>query len=119
MARPTFLIAEPEPQQAVSARKLVLETAKFNVITSHSGKETLELLAKFPGVQAVIVHSELSDVSAARVFQGVKKSDPKKPTILLMGGVARSRKGADHTIASDEPETLLDLVRELFGDPRE
>ena len=45
MARATFIMAEPEPEQALSARKLVLETAKFNVITSHSVGETRKLLA--------------------------------------------------------------------------
>lgn len=116
--RPTLLIAELEPLQAISARKLVLETAKFNVVTAHSGQETIDLLNKFPAVDGVIVHSELHDLSAAEVFQDVKKADARKPTILLISGVARSRKDADYTVASDEPDTLLQLVRKLFGDPR-
>jgi DNA-binding response OmpR family regulator len=118
MPRPTLLIAEPEPLQAISVRKLILETAKFNVVTAHSGQEALDLLRKFPAVEGVIVHSELRDAAAAEVFQDVKKVDARKPTILLMSGVARSRKDADYTIASDEPDTLLQLVRKLFGDPR-
>src|SRR4051812_48605380 len=43
MARPTLLVAEPEPEAALSVRKLVLETAKFNVLTAHSDEETVEL----------------------------------------------------------------------------
>ena len=96
----------------------MLETAKFNVVTAHSGQETIDLLNKFPAVDGVIVHSELHDLSAAEVFQDVKKADARKPTILLISGVARSRKDADYTVASDEPDTLLQLVRKLFGDPR-
>ena len=118
MARPTFLIAEPEPAHAISARKLVMETAKFNVITAHSGKETLELFRQFPNVEGVVVHSELRDVSASHIFGKVKEEDEDKPTILLMSGVQRSRAHADYTLASDEPQELLDLLRELFGDPR-
>src|SRR5437763_1250257 len=30
MPRPTVLVVEPEPHEALSVRKLVLETAKFN-----------------------------------------------------------------------------------------
>ena len=104
--------------QAISARKLVLETAKFNVVTAHSGRETLDLLKKFPAVDGVVVHSELRDVPASDLFGDVKAVNPQKPTILLMSGVARSRKDADYTVASDEPDTLLQLVRRLFGDPR-
>lgn len=118
MARPTLLIAEPEPAEALSARKLVMETAKFNVITSHSGPETLETIRKFPNVDAVIAHSEMRDIPADEIFESVKQVDPKKPTILLLSGVARSRKDADHTVPSDQPEELLQLLRELFGDPR-
>src|SRR4051812_49504710 len=52
--RPTFLLAEPEPELALSSRKLVIETAKFNVITAHSWAEAREAFKKFPGVDAVI-----------------------------------------------------------------
>ncbi len=119
IARPTLLIAEPEAANALSARKLVMETAKFNVVTSHSGGETLELLGKFPELDAVIVHSELPGANATDIFRKVKEADRQKPTILLMSGVQRSRKDADHTLPSDEPETLLQLLRQLFGDPRQ
>lgn len=119
MARPTLLIAEPEPIHAISARKLVLETAKFNVITAHSGKETLEFLQKFPNVDGIVVHSEMRDVEASKLFGNLKTIDANKPTILLMSGVARSRMHADHTLPSDEPDSLLQLLRELFGDPRQ
>ncbi len=119
MARPTLLIAEPEAANALSARKLVMETAKFNVVTSHSGGETLELLGKFPELDAVIVHSELPGANATDIFRKVKEADRQKPTILLMSGVQRSRKDADHTLPSDQPETLLQLLRQLFGDPRQ
>jgi hypothetical protein len=118
MPRPAFLIAEPEPTHALSARKLVVETAKFNVVTAHTSGETLEALQKFPNVDAIIVHSELSG-KAADIFAKVKQVDSQKPTILLMSGVQRSREGADHILPSDEPETLVQLLRELFGDPRQ
>jgi len=42
--RPTFLMAEPEPEQALSTRKLVLETAKFNVITAPLGTRGIRYL---------------------------------------------------------------------------
>jgi response regulator RpfG family c-di-GMP phosphodiesterase len=118
MPRPTLLIAEPEPANALSARKLVMETAKFNVITAHSGGETLDLLQKFPNSDAVIVHSELPEAKAEDIFAKVRAMDLKMPIILLMSGVERSRKDADYVLPSDEPEALLHLLRDLLGDPR-
>jgi hypothetical protein len=41
MPRPTILVAEEEPSQALSVRKLVFETAKFNAFTAHSTRQTL------------------------------------------------------------------------------
>ncbi|HEX6906594.1 MAG TPA: response regulator, partial [Terriglobales bacterium] len=52
-------MAEPEPDQAISARKLVLETAKFNVITAHSAREALDLCEQFPAIDALILHDGL------------------------------------------------------------
>lgn len=118
MARPTLLVAEPEPEQALSTRKLVLETGKFNVITAHSGREFLELLRLFPKVDCAIVHSQLSDVSCAEMFAAAKKANPKLATIFLSARVQAKCKDADRVISSHQPETLLEVIRELFGDPR-
>src|SRR3954470_176535 len=48
MVRPTLLVAETEPVSALSVRKLVLETAKFNVLTAHSQEEEIEILGVAP-----------------------------------------------------------------------
>jgi hypothetical protein len=56
---PVKLVAEPEPSQALSVRKLVLETAKHNVLTAHSTREALDLFHLFPNVSmAVLVGDE-------------------------------------------------------------
>jgi hypothetical protein len=39
MYRPCFLVVDHEYPASVSSRKLVLETAKFNVITAYSNLE--------------------------------------------------------------------------------
>ena len=49
------MVAEPEPLQALSTRKLVLETGKFNVLTAHSTEEGIDLLRLFPNVDAIIL----------------------------------------------------------------
>jgi hypothetical protein len=117
VSRPTFLMAEPEPEQALSARKLVLETAKFNVITAHSAREATELCQQFPRIDALIVHGSLQG-DCAKVVAQFKRGDGDKPAILLAPSSSSSCDGADHTISSHNPEELVHLLRRLFGDPR-
>lgn len=116
MGRPTFILAEPEPVEALSTRKLVLETAKFNVTTAYSGKEAVELLDRFPLVDAVILHDNLEGVAKAAAM--VKKQSPSTMLIILASGHGTGIKGADYAVNSHEPNALLTLLRQEFGDPR-
>ena len=117
MARPTFLMAEPEPEQALSARKLVLEAAKFNVITAHSSREAMELCDQFPNIAALIIHGSLRG-DCAKVVTKFKQGNMEKRAILLAPFPSLSCDGVDHSVSSHDPQALLDLLRELFGDPR-
>ncbi len=116
MGRPTFILAEPEPDEALSTRKLVLETSKYNVTTAYSSKEAVELLRRFPQVDAVILHDAMG--GAAKAAAAVKKQSPGVTLIVLASGHGTGIKGADHAVNSHEPNALLNLLREEFGDPR-
>ena len=119
MVRPTFLVVEAEPGNALSTRKLVLETAKFNVLTAHSWREAGELFELFPRVNAVIVSKEVGNgPGCANFIRQVKQRNPELTAIFLSPNHGRSCDGADHVISSHEPHTLVELVRSLFGDPR-
>jgi CheY-like chemotaxis protein len=117
MPRPTILVAEPEPSQALSVRKLVLETAKFNVLTAHSTREALDLFKLFPNISlAVLVPDERVDCDS--VATGIKNATTKIPVIFLHSAIGAICRGADHALLSGEPEELLMLIRSLLGDPR-
>jgi CheY-like chemotaxis protein len=117
LIRPAFIVAEPEPEQALSTRKLLLETFKFNVITGHSVLETLELVNLFPNVSALIVHCGLPGFDSGEAIVTVKKTKPDLPIIALTP-TERELKWADHVVHSHHPQELLELVQKLFGDPR-
>lgn len=117
MTRPAFIVAEPEPEQALSSRKILLETFKFNVITAHSVDEMLDLIRLFPNVDALIVHCGIPDFEAENVIPSIKKSVPKL-SIIALTPTERGLKWADHIVHSHNPQELLDLVQEKFGDPR-
>lgn len=118
LPRPTFLVAEPEPEQALSTRKLLLETFKFNVITAHSEQETVDLLHLFPRVDALILHCGIPDFRADSVIKLVKGISPDLPVIALTP-TEREYAWADHVVHSHDPQELLQLVHQLFGDPRQ
>jgi hypothetical protein len=117
MPRPTILVAEPEPLQALSTRKLILETAKFNVLTAHSTQEAIDLFHLFPNISmAVMVAGE--NIDCKRIARAIKGATSKIPVI----GMAPIDDGtcdfADKFVSSYEPDTLLEVIRAMLGDPR-
>lgn len=117
MPRPTLLVAEPEPQEALSTRKLVLETGKFNVITAHSTQEAVELFALFPNINGMVLVNghNLDGETIARTVRAATK----KPQIIALHPLDSDKlQLADHNLSSHEPVKLLELLRRLFGDPR-
>jgi CheY-like chemotaxis protein len=112
-------MAEPEAPENISARKLVLETAKFNVITAYSVQECLELIEKFPQIEAVILHSALDGMACDQTVAEIKKRRPRMPVVVLATTEWVRCKNADDLITSHEPQELLNLLRSKFGDPKQ
>ncbi|SRR5579871_686882 len=119
MVRPALLVAEPEPPEALSTRKLVLETAKFNVLTAHSTEEALETFALFPECSAVVLVSS-DTIDCERIVAAVRSANGrgKLPIIVLSPRIGFACPGADYILPSHDPHPLVELVRSLFGDPR-
>jgi DNA-binding response OmpR family regulator len=117
MPRPTLLVAETEPRQALSVRKLVLETGKFNVLTAHSTSEALDLFRMFPNI-SMLVLAEGEGINCETVAQAVRKERPKVPIVFLHPQISATCDYADYTLSSFEPEELIALARSVLGDPR-
>ena len=118
MPRPTLLVAEPEPLQALSVRKLVLETAKFNVLTAHSNREALDIFHLFPNVSMAVLVGD-SGLDCDLIAQNIRNTTDKVPIVFLSGRIAAKCEYAHHSLQTGEPERLLELVRSLLGDPRQ
>lgn len=116
MARPTLLIVEPEPNEALSVRKLVVETAKFNVITAYSTEEADELVQRFPKVDAMVVVAEIKDCE--RAVTAAKAINASLPVIVLSANRNYRCGDAEYHLSSHEPDELVNVLRALFGDPR-
>jgi DNA-binding response OmpR family regulator len=113
--RLSFLIIETEPREGLSTRKLLLESAKHNVITAYSGKEGVETFKRFPNVDAICIDAELNDLKGSDVARKVRNANPKIRIVGLTPRLAARCDWADETIDSHDPAALLKLLEEMGG----
>ena len=113
MIRPCYLVVDREFASSISTRKLVIETAKLNVITAYSGAEALATLEKFPAVHGVVMDANLADISCDKLVEGLKKIQPNVTIIAISGPGGKHCKGADHQLETFEPAQLLELLKKL------
>jgi DNA-binding NtrC family response regulator len=113
--RLTFLIVESEPAQGLSTRKLLIETAKHNVITAYSGKEGLRMLERFPNVDAVAVDVTLEDIPCEQFVKEVEKRNPRVKIVGLSPNKVRFDCGQAKLVDSHDPAELLKLLESLGG----
>jgi DNA-binding response OmpR family regulator len=113
MVRPCFLVLDREHSSSISMRKLVIESAKFNVITAYSGVEALETFAMFPAVSGVVLDAAIRDKPCVEIVAELKRFAPKLPIIVVRGPGGPECDGADYYLDLFEPEALLELLREL------
>jgi CheY-like chemotaxis protein len=114
MARATFLIIEKEQPEGLSSRKLVVETAKYNVLTAYSAKEGLEIFREHP-VTAVVLHASVDDMPCDAVVKTIKTQQPDVPVILLSATGLDECKPADKVIGSHNPEELLRALQTVLA----
>lgn len=113
MIRPCFLVVDREYSQSISTRKLVIETAKFNVMTAYSSDEALELIEKFPGMDGVVVDSDMQDMRCPEFIRKVKELAPKMPVIGVSSPLMGACEEADYQLESFDPRRLLELLEGL------
>ncbi|HMF62774.1 MAG TPA: response regulator [Edaphobacter sp.] len=113
MIRPCFLVIDREFPGSISTRKLVIETAKFNVLTAYSGKEALEIFKRFPAVSGVVLDGGLEDISSADLTRELKSLQPATPIIAISAPGFNDCPQADFQLESFEPAKLLEILRSL------
>jgi hypothetical protein len=105
------LMMEPEQPDSLSARKLVVETAKHNVLTAYNREDGLELLRRFPNVDVVLVHQHLISRDST-LLPEVKSIAPQVPLIIASPLGIRPTQEAKFVVDSHEPGALLQLLNE-------
>jgi hypothetical protein len=112
--RLVVLMIEVEQSEGISTRKLVLETARHNVITAYTKDAGAELLRRFPNVDVAVVHTELDDASFEETVRELKGILGDLPVIGVSPRGDANKDGADYLIPSHDPQALLNLLAEKF-----
>jgi hypothetical protein len=102
---------EAEQPEGLSARKLVVETAKHNVLTAYTLEDGLSLLRRFPNVDAILVHGALVEDNPT-LLDHVKEESGDTPIILACPFESMKCPQADYVIDSHHPQNLLRLLSE-------
>ena len=113
MIRPCFLVIDREFPGSISTRKLVIETAKFNVITAYSGEEAIDTFQRYPALNGVVLDGGLQDVGCDEVAARLKKIQPSIPIIVIAAPGFAGCPDADYILESFDPRKLLEILRAL------
>ena len=113
MTRPCFLVIERDYPGNISARKLVIETEKMNVISSYSAAEGVETLRRFPTVDGIVLSAEVSDMPCATAAKALKSVQPNVPLIVISPNGHEGCDLADHRLSSHDPQELLEVLNGL------
>lgn len=100
---------EPEQPEALSARKLVVETAKHNVITAYDPAEGIDLLRRFPNVDAVFVHVHCLERHSG-LLKEIKKLAPGVPLVVASPAAINTTPEADFIIDSHQPQAMVQML---------
>jgi hypothetical protein len=112
--RPCFLVVDPEHASSLSTRKLVLETAKYNVITAYSCAEAEVTLHRFPAIDALVINGSSQDAQALRLLEQLSGMPQVKLVIVGNGPLAQGPRTPDVVVDNYAPPKLLEALQNLF-----
>jgi response regulator RpfG family c-di-GMP phosphodiesterase len=111
--RPCFLVVDNEYPASISSRKLVLETAKINVITAYSAAEAVETLARFPGVDGVVLDSEIRGTTCEELVKRLRAVRRNVEIVVVSPGGHHKCDGETHQVANYDPRLLLEELSRI------
>jgi hypothetical protein len=117
MDRPCFLVVDRDFPGSISSRKLVIETAKFNVITAYDIAEAISCLKRFPRVDGVVVNADVAgDGECTKLINDLRKIVPKLDVVVISAGGYIRHDRHDYSVDSLNPKELFDCLQSLRQD---
>jgi DNA-binding response OmpR family regulator len=111
--RPCFIVVDREYPGAISTRKLVIETAKFNVLTAYSSEEAVLTLRRFPKVDGIVMDAPMGDEPCAELVKRLREIEPDVPIVITSDRGYVDCGPVEHHLENFEPRKLLSVLQTL------
>jgi DNA-binding response OmpR family regulator len=108
------LMVEVEQPEGISSRKLILETARHNVLTAYSGDGAVSLLQRFPNVDLAIIHTELEGKDFESTVRRLKEVRADLYIVAITPLDSSKPHGVDFVLPSYNPQELLEFLAKRF-----
>jgi two-component system, OmpR family, response regulator CpxR len=112
------ILCVDDNEQALSIRKILLETRGYRVIACTSAREALEFFRNKGNIDLVLADLMMPDMDGSKLIDEIKAASPETPAILLSGKVKicdrDTRADAFLTKGMYDPAELLERIRLLL-----
>lgn len=111
------ILCVDDNEQALSIRKILLETRGYRVLAHNNGESALEAFRR-GGVDLVLTDLIMPGVDGSRLIEEVKAISPQTPAVLISGRVKIYERDSQADVflpkGMYEPADLLEKVRLLL-----
>lgn len=111
--RPCILIVDNEYPGNIPTRKLVLESAKLNVLTAFTPDEAVQALKRFPNVDGIVLDTQLRCRDCAEVIEDLRGLQPDVPIITVSPSGHAPCGNENIHVSSYEPLQLIEALQKI------
>ncbi|HEV2327071.1 MAG TPA: response regulator [Terracidiphilus sp.] len=111
--RPCFLVVDNEYPGSISTRKLVLESAKLNVLTAYTADEAIRTVQRFPNIDGVVLDTQLKGRSCGELIEQLRSAQTNMPIITVSPTGHDPCGGEQYHVSNFDPKQLLEAVRKI------
>jgi DNA-binding NtrC family response regulator len=112
--RLSFLLVEKD-RDGLSPRKILLESAKHNVVTAYSLSEGLAMFRRFVNVDAIAIDARFGDEVCSEMVRQVKSTHPQLKIVAFMSTSDHECGWADYRVEPHDPASLLEVLVKMGG----
>ena len=111
------ILCVDDNEQALSIRKILLETRGYRVVACNSGQQALEAFRR-GGIDLVVTDLVMPGVDGSHLIQEIKELSPQTPAVLISGRVKIYERDTQADLflpkGMYEPAELLERIRLLL-----
>lgn len=111
--RPCLLVVDNEYPGSISTRKLVLESAKLNVLTAYTPDEAIRVLERFPNVDGIVLDTQLKGLPCAELIARMRNRPIPVPVITVSPSGHDPCGGEQYHVSNFDPKQLLEVVQKI------